>query len=260
MTTRRWDPSTLPRGRGALRLRGDGAVRELVIDNPAARNAMGPGMMADLAAAVASLEEAPPVAVVIHGEGGRAFCSGGDLRAVREQLLAPGAAAGMSEFMSGVLDRLATLPCRVIAAVEGAALGGGCELLTCCDLVIAARDARIGFVHASLGVSPGWGGGARLVRQLGPRRAIALLAPTGPPTAARAHALGLVDELCEPGHALATARERAAFLARSPLEAVHAAVRIARSGSRELELAAFERLWGGPAHRAALEALSQGRR
>ncbi len=260
MIAQGWDPSALPRGRGAVHLLGDGPVRELVLDNPAARNAMGPGMMADLAHAVDRLQADPPAAVVIHGAGGRAFCAGGDLKAVREQLLAPGTATGMAAFMAGVLDRLATLPCRVIAAVEGAALGGGSELLTACDLVIAARDARIGFVHASLGVSPGWGGGARLVRQLGSRRAVALLAPTGPPTATRAHRLGLVDELCDSGSALSVAHERAAFLARSPLTAVHAAVAIARSGARDAELGAFERLWGGPDHLAALAALTQGRR
>ncbi|MCK6506600.1 enoyl-CoA hydratase/isomerase family protein [Myxococcota bacterium] len=254
-----WSPESLPRGEGALRSEPQPGWTELVLDNPSARNALSPGMMVDLGAAVARLEAEPPAAVVLRGQGEAAFCAGGDLRAVRSHLLAPGSAGGMLDHMADLLDRLQRLPTLVIAAVEGAALGGGAELLTACDLVIAARDAQVGFVHARLGVSPGWGGGARLVRRVGSRRAALVLLPVDGPTAERAAALGLVDELVPPGQALARAREVATRVAAWDRQAVAAALRIARSGEREVEREAFCALWGGPAHREALRVLDKGR-
>lgn len=254
-----WSPESLPRGEGAARLEPQAGWIELVLDNPGARNALSPGMMVDLGGAVSRLEDAPPVALILRGQGEAAFCAGGDLRAVRSHLLAPGAAGGMLDHMAALLDRLQALPTLVIAAVEGAALGGGAELLTACGLVIAARDAQVGFVHARLGVSPGWGGGARLVRRVGSRNAALALLPFDGPTAERAAALGLVDELCPPGQALARAREIAGRVAGWDRQAVAAALRIARTGSRDVEREAFCALWGGPAHRAALDALGKGK-
>lgn len=254
-----WSPESLPRGEGALRLESAQGWSELVLDNPGARNAFSPGMMADLDGAVRALEAQPPAVLVVRGAGEAAFCAGGDLRAVRSHLLAPGAAGGMLDYMAGLLDRLQALPGFVIAAVEGAALGGGAELLTACDHVVAARDAQVGFVHVRLGVSPGWGGGQRLVRRVGSRMATRALLPFDPPTAEQAMALGLVDELCPPGRAHARAREIAARVAAWDPAAVAAALRIARGGDRQVEREAFCALWGGPAHRAALDALGKGR-
>lgn len=254
-----WDPRGLPRGRGGLQLvQVEGHV-ELVLDNPAARNALSPGMMADLCDLVERLEAAPPAALLLHGGGEGPFCAGGDLKAVREHLLQPGAALGMARTMSAALDRLAALPTFLIAAVEGAALGGGAELLTACDLVIAAHGAKVGFVQARLGVSPGWGGGHRLVGRIGPRRALQALLDPAPPSAERAQELGLVDQLCPSGHALEQARRWARHLGALPEEAVRAAIRIARRGDPDEEIRLFGELWGGPAHLKALESLHHGR-
>jgi ethylmalonyl-CoA/methylmalonyl-CoA decarboxylase len=159
----------LPRGGGRVWVEQDGPVARLWIDHPARRNALSPGMMLDLGAAVEELRGFGGAAVVVCGAGGRGFCAGGDLEAVQAHLLDAEGAGAMQAWMRGALDALADLPLRVIGAVEGAALGGGAELLTACDEVFAAADARIGFVHASLGVSPGWGGAARLVGRRGPR-------------------------------------------------------------------------------------------
>ena len=120
---------------------------------------------------------------------------GGDLKDVRSHLMNPSAAAGMPAVMGGALDRLASLNAVIVAAVEGAALGGGAELLTAADWVIAADDAQIGFVHAALGVSPGWGGGHRLVRKVGHRAALPVLVGARKMTAAQSAVLGLVDEV-----------------------------------------------------------------
>ena len=153
-----WDPSRFPRGRGAVRLDVSGRVATIVLDNPTARNAMSVGMMADMISIVAELESSDVLAVLIHGAGEAGFCAGGALRDVRAHLLNPESAKGMPEVMGDVLDRLSRLHAVVVAAVEGAALGGGAELITAADWVVSSRRSTIGFVHARLGVTPGWGG------------------------------------------------------------------------------------------------------
>ncbi len=255
-----WRPQQLPRGGGRIRLERQGELAELVLDHPQARNAVGPGMMADLGEAVDRLQQEPPRALILRGEGSAAFCAGGDLAAVRGSLLGEGAAAGMQAFMSGCLDRVEALPCPVIGAVEGVALGGGAELLMACDVVVAGRSARLGFVQARLGLSPGWGGGLRLLRRVGRRASLRLLLEAEPLEAEAARGIGLVDEVVEDGEAAARARALALQLTRHPPQAVAAALRLVRTGSADEERAAFLELWGGEAHRQALASLRQGRR
>jgi ethylmalonyl-CoA/methylmalonyl-CoA decarboxylase len=245
-----WHPSALPRGEGKLALEIWDRVAELVIDNAARRNAISPGMMADLEGAVETLERWDGAALVVRGAGTKAFCSGGDLDAVERHLLDHGDA--MARFMTNLLDRVGRLPCVVVAAVEGTALGGGAEILTAADLVVAGERASIGFVHASLGVSPGWGGGRRLVAKVGRARAMRLLAFAERHDARRAQALGIVDEVVPEGTAVGEAERWRARLASLPPEALRAAIEIARGSEREREL--FVALWGSPAHRAALGA------
>jgi enoyl-CoA hydratase/carnithine racemase len=251
-----WDPAHLPRGGGSVLLCVDGAVAHIVLDNPACRNAISPGMMCDLRDVVTRLEASPGLCAVLLSGAEGAFCAGGDLRAVREHLLQAGAGAGMCATMTETLDALSALPAVIIAAVEGAALGGGAELLMVADLVIAGDTAQVGFVHAALGVSPGWGGGRRLVERVGARVALPLLAFARRLDAGHAQRLGLVDEVVAAGSALEVAQAHAAALEALPVEAVRAAVAIAR-GAEEGPL--FEQLWGGLAHQAALVGVTAGR-
>lgn len=253
-----WHPSRLPRGEGEVRLEQRGGHAELVLASPTARNAVSPGMMADLGERVAALEGGEGLSVILRGEGG-AFCAGGNLGSVREHLLEPGSGAAMCAYMAGILDRLAALPRLVVAVVEGAALGGGAELLTACDLVIASESARIGFVQAALGVSPGWGGGRRLVRRVGPRRAVPMLALAEVMSAAEALSVGVVDLLTPPGRALEVARARVAGLDAIPPGALRAALQVGRGAGLEQEARLFGELWGGPAHLEALQRTRKGR-
>lgn len=249
-----WDPGSLPPGGGRIRRHTHGGVVELVLDQPEVRNALSAGMMAALRRELDELLLRPPRGLLLRGEGSRAFCSGGDLRDVRAHLIDKEAGAGMCRTMGRLLDRLLEAPFPVVAAVEGVALGGGAELLTACHLVLAGAGARVGFVHAALGVSPGWGGGRRLLARLGPARARRVLLEARPLSDQEALRLGLVDEVVPTG----TARERAlALLQRSashPPEAVAAALRIAGGAGRAEEERSFAELWGSPEHRARLEA------
>lgn len=238
--------ATLPELPGEVRVEGG----EIVLDHLPTKNALHPRMMVALADAIAKWEGAT---MLVRGAGD-AFCSGGNLGVVRDHLAVAGAGGAFGGFMTAALDRLWELDTIVIAAVAGPALGGGAELAASCDLVIAAPTASIGFVHARLGVSPGFGGGARLVSRVGPQAALRLLVTAERVGAAEAHRIGLVDELAD--DPVARARELAARIAAMPRAAVAAARRIARAGGfpavRAAEAEAFAELWGGPAHRASL--------
>jgi enoyl-CoA hydratase/carnithine racemase len=229
-------------------------VVEIVIDNPAAHNALTPAMMVQFADAVAAARGAR--AILLRGVGD-SFCSGGHLAQVRAHLGVPTASRALGSFMTAAVDALCDGDAAVLVAAHGAALGGGAELVAAADVSIAHPAARIGFVHARFGVTPGFGGAGRLVRRVGAARARRLLLEAGVVDAEEALALGLVDAIAE--DPLGEAREAAARIAALPAEAIAGARAITRggdlaaAGARELELETFGKLWGGPAHRAALE-------
>jgi hypothetical protein len=140
------------------------------IHNPAARNALSGRMMAQLADIVTQLED-PEVhkhisVVVLRGTGGW-FCAGADLRVAKEELSSRQGGSAMGAVMVDTLTRFRRLPIVSVAVVEGGAYGGGAELTTSCDFRILADNAVIQFVQSRLGVSPGWGGGARLYKIVG---------------------------------------------------------------------------------------------
>ena len=259
-----WDPSRYPRGRGAVRLKLSERLATVVFDNPEARNAMSVGMMADLVAIVDRLETSNVLAVLMHGADGAGFCAGGDLRDVRSHLLTSEAATGMPEVMGEALDRLAGLPAVVVAAVEGAALGGGAELITAADWVVASDQATIGFVHVGLGVTPGWGGARRLVRRVGARAALPIMLHAKRYTGPAAHQLGMVDQLAPQGAALSSACEWIDAVLRHPEESVRGALEIIRKAAvhgdldKNTERDVFARLWGGEAHTHALGGIKAG--
>ena len=234
----------LPPRPGAVRVEGpdDAGVVCVVLDAPATRNALTPQMMVGLADAVAEARGAR--AVVLHGAG-HTFCSGGDLVAVRDWLAFPGMGRVMGGFMNGVLTALEALEVPIVGVLEGAAMGGGAELLAACDVVVAAPTARLGWVQTRLGVAPGFGGGARLARRVGDEAAREIIVSASVFDAETAQGRGLVEILdaAPLARAIAIARERAG--ARVARAYIAPEVLVA-------ELAVFDAVWGSAAHRAAL--------
>lgn len=168
------------------------------IHNPAARNALSGKMMAQLADIVTQLED-PAVhsrlnAVVLTGTGGW-FCAGADLQVAKQELSSSAAGTAMGTLMVDTLTRFRRLPLVSVALVEGGAYGGGAELSTACDFRIMEKSAVIQFVQAKMGVSPGWGGGARLYKLVGRQQALRLLCAAEKVTSTRAVAIQLVDSL-----------------------------------------------------------------
>jgi enoyl-CoA hydratase len=156
--------------------------------------------------------------VILTGAGERAFCAGSDITEF------PGVADDVIGKKLGrenrVYSKVDDCPKPTIAAVNGLAYGGGLELAVCCDLVIAAADARLALPEIKLGVIPGSGGTVRVTRRVGEGRAKQMMFTGEPIDAQTAHDWGLINRVVPPGRALAAALELGAVLARGPAKAL----------------------------------------
>jgi enoyl-CoA hydratase len=154
--------------------------------------------------------------IVLSGSGDRHFCAGGDLKErygmTDEQFLA------QHQIFERMILALQDCPIPVVAAVNGPAYAGGCELVLACDFVYASREARFALTEASLGIMPGCGGTQNLPRAVGMRRAKELILSARPFSAEEAYEWGLVNKLCEHGQVLHDALATASTIcANAPL-------------------------------------------
>lgn len=204
-----------------------GAVAVLRIHRPEAHNALNRKVFGELAAAVESCQEDESVRTVILTGSDRVFCAGADITAFdalrAEPILGSFVAAGGPAWAA-----IESFRKPLIAAVEGVAYGGGCELALACDIVIAGAGARFAVPEVRLGVIPGAGGTQRLIRAIGKAKAMAMLLSGDPMDAPAADAAGLVSAVVPAGQALAEALVLAERIAaNSPL-----AVALAKDAAR----------------------------
>jgi enoyl-CoA hydratase len=207
-----------------------GAVRVVTIDRPQALNAIDVATMRELHAVFEACAATTALrAVIVTGAGDRAFVAGADIVALAA--MSADEARDFSELGHRVGDRIESLAVPVIAAVNGFALGGGCELALACDFIYASSAARFGQPEVKLGVIPGFGGTMRLARRVGIARARELLYTGEIIDAAEALRLGLANRVVEPAALMSEARRTAAVIAsRAPL-AVASAKRALREGA-----------------------------
>jgi enoyl-CoA hydratase/carnithine racemase len=198
-------------------------VATVTIDRPEVLNAIHPPASAELKDAWRRVREDRDVWVaILTGAGDRAFCAGMDLKwaAAHAEERRRSSIPDLSLHFGGLVDapnRFGTWK-PIIAAVNGVAAGGGCEMALACDIVIAAENARFAQPEVKRGLIAGAGGVHRLPRMLPPKIALGLLLTGRFIDAAEAHRLGLVNEIAPPGQALAVARQWAAeILEASPL-------------------------------------------
>jgi enoyl-CoA hydratase/carnithine racemase len=192
--------------------RGDDGVALVRLDRPKA-NALSVALLEEFAAIAHGLHADPPGAVVIWG-GERIFAAGAEITEF-ESTDARSIGGGFRE----ALDTLAGLPRVTIAAINGYALGGGCELALACDFRVVADNAKLGQPEILLGIIPGGGGTQRLARLIGASRAKDLVLTGRQVGAAEALAIGLADRVVAPASVLDTALAWAASFAAGPLEA-----------------------------------------
>jgi len=172
----------------------EGAIAYLTINREEALNSLNAGIMQRLDEILSSIEtDNSIIVVVITGAGKKAFIAGADVKEIKE------AGKGRTAFITKgqqILSRLRMSSKVVIAAVNGYALGGGCELALACDIRIAADNARFGLPEATLGVMAGYGGTQLLSRLIGPGKAKYLMFSGAMLTAEEAHKWGLVEMVC----------------------------------------------------------------
>ncbi len=194
-----------------------GRVLLLTISQPAARNALHPSLYPEATRTFREAAEDPTLgAIVLCGDGAH-FCGGGDLRRLQQQRTQP--EQGQRQVLDALHDWIEAMracPLPVIAAVEGAAAGGGFSLALGCDLLVAAEDARFVMSYVRIGLSPDGGGSDALARALPPQAALEFLLDGDTVKAERLHALGVVNRVVPPGAAVAAALDWATRLAAGP--------------------------------------------
>ncbi|MBI4013179.1 MAG: enoyl-CoA hydratase/isomerase family protein [Candidatus Rokubacteria bacterium] len=181
-------------------------------------NAISVQLVLDLEAAVAELALDPAVrALILTGAGERIFCGGADLASA----FSGGPGEDLEAFLRrghALLRRIETLPKPVIAAIQGHATGGGCEIAMACHLRVLKETARIGQTESNLGIIPGYGGTLRLPRLIGRTKALEYLILGTQIPAAEALAVGLVNRLAKEGETLNEAKALArAIVKRAPV-------------------------------------------
>jgi 3-hydroxypropionyl-coenzyme A dehydratase len=164
------------------------------INRPEALNAMNTDVISDLSRAIdiVGVDDGIKV-VIITGVGDRSFCAGADISYMVD--IDPMTAERYASSAQSVLNKIEKLEKPVIAAVNGFALGGGCELAMVCDLRIASSNAKLGQPEVTIGIPPGWGGTQRLMRIVGPAKAKELVFTGKMITADEAFQIGLVNKI-----------------------------------------------------------------
>jgi enoyl-CoA hydratase/carnithine racemase len=236
------------------------------LDRPHAANALNTQMGRDLLAFFDALIAAPQQArcIVLTGAGERVFCAGGDLK--ERHGMTDAAWQDQHLVFERMIRAVIGCPVPAIAAVNGAAYAGGCELALCCDFIYAAEAARFALTEVTLGIMPGAGGTQNLPRAVGERRAKELILTGRPFTAAEAHEWGMVNRVCAPGkvveEALETARriaDNAPVSVRQAKHAIHHGLQMDLASGMMLEIEAYNRMVPTEDRREGIAAFNEKR-
>jgi enoyl-CoA hydratase len=223
----------------------DGAVAIVTVNRPKVLNALNSETVAELLHAMRELQEDSEArAIVLTGAGEKSFVAGADINELA--VLSPAEAQQHARRGQRVFDAIEHLGKPVIAAVNGFALGGGCELAMACTIRIAADTARFGQPEINLGIMPGYAGSQRLPRLVGKGIALELLLSGDMISAARAYEIGLVNKVVPGADLMAEARKmahglagKAPLAARYILEAVNHGCEMTRADAEFLEASLF---------------------
>ncbi len=200
----------------------DGALAVVITMNrPEAMNALSRGLLEGVWAELEKVAVRREVRAVILAGNDKAFCAGADLK--ERATMTPTEVRSFLRRIRGIMDLVERLPMPTIAAIDGVAFGGGCELALACDLRVLGKGAKIGLTECALGIIPGAGGTQRLPRLIGPAKAKELIFTARRLTADDALDVGLANHVTAAGRAMEKALELAAEIGRCAPIAVEAA-------------------------------------
>ena len=223
-----------------------GAVAVLTIDRPKALNALNPEVLADLKAAFEGIDQNTVRCVVLTGEGEKSFVAGADIGSMSTMTKAEGEAFG--KLGNDIFLMIESFPLPVIAAVNGFALGGGCELAMSCDIRICSDNAMFGQPEVGLGITPGFGGTQRLARLVGMGMAKQMLYTARNIDANEALRIGLVNAVYPQADLMEAAVKMANTIAKNAPIAVRACKKAVNEGmqvSIDKAVEIEEKLFGG---------------
>eukprot|EP00408_Alexandrium_pacificum_P022877 CAMPEP_0171186784 /NCGR_PEP_ID=MMETSP0790-20130122/16989_1 /TAXON_ID=2925 /ORGANISM="Alexandrium catenella, Strain OF101" /LENGTH=296 /DNA_ID=CAMNT_0011651835 /DNA_START=67 /DNA_END=957 /DNA_ORIENTATION=- len=241
----------------------DSAIAVLTLNRPKALNALSDGLMLQLIEKLKEVDADESVRAVVVTGTGKAFAAGADIKEMNtRQCFADTRRGNMLAHWSGV----SAIRKPIIAAVNGFALGGGCELAMSCDIIIASEDAKFGQPEIKLGTIPGVGGTQRLIRAIGKSKAMQLILTGDMLSAAEAEKAGLVSKVVPAGGALEEAVKVAEKIASYSLpvsvlakECVNAAAETSLAEGLRLERGLFHATWGLEDRREGFQAFMEKR-
>ena len=249
-----------------LLLERDGAVAVVTLNRPKVLNALNGQTLAELEAVMAALKaDAGVRAIVLTGAGEKSFVAGADINELA--LLSPVQGKEHARHGQLIFDAIEQLGKPVIAAINGFALGGGCELAMACTMRLAADTARFGQPEVNLGLIPGYAGSQRLPRLVGKGVALEILLTGDMVTAQRAYEIGLVNRVVPAGELMAEAKKLAqALAAKAPiavqyiLEAVNQGTEMPFAAGEYLETTLFGTIASSEDMREGTKAFLEKRR
>lgn len=205
-----------------IKFEKDGATALVTIDRPKVLNALNHEVITELSDCFDIIAKDETIAcVIITGNGEKSFVAGADIAELATLDVITGRA--LADRGQALFSRIQNLAKPVIAAINGFALGGGCELALACDIRLAAENAKLGQPEVNLGIIPGYGGTQRLSRLVGRGKAMQMILTGDHVNAAEAYRIGLVDEVYPAAELLAKAKEMAAKIGSKGPLAVRAA-------------------------------------
>jgi enoyl-CoA hydratase len=243
----------------------DDGIAVVTFNRPKVLNALNAATIAELGDAVARVEADRAIrGLVLTGAGEKAFVAGADIAAMSTMTALE--ARRFAETAHAILARMEALPIVTIAAVNGFALGGGCEVAMGCDLIYAGEKAKFGQPEVNLGLVPGFGGTQRLTRRVGYSRALELVLSADMVDAAKAKEIGLALEVLPAAELLGFAKGQARKIASKGPVAVAIAKRLVREGAdtdlrtaNELERQAFAGIFATDDAREGMKAFVEKR-
>ncbi len=202
----------------------------ITIDRPKVLNALNAQTVTEIGEAFTAARNDDSVrCVILTGSGEKAFVAGADINELAQ--LTPITGKAVAEKGQHVFRSIERFPKPVIAAINGFALGGGCELALACHIRIASEKAQMGLPEVTLGIIPGYGGTQRMARLLGKGKALELILTGDRVGAAEAERIGLVNKVVPPDQLMAAAEEMARTIAKRGPLAVSAAIEAVMNGS-----------------------------